>query len=565
MSVAATIARGVDATISDLIPGRALKKAVESHGLKRIHRLSGGSYSGAARNRYNRDWRTSGGSADADLDEGTLATLRERSRDRARNDGVANAILVNATDNVVGPNGLVPNLKLDPEVLGISIERANLLSKQAEQLWRSWSRVADASYNNTMPDLQGLAFLSSLTNGDVFALPVTVNDGRSPITTRIELIEADRCATPDGTAGVPKEIRASIRNGVEVGRRGQAKAFYISEAHPGDDMIPGMRLRHGSRKFRRIRAWNRELQRPNILHLFQQLRPGQSRGQPLLAPVLSAFRYVDKYVEAELVAAEVAACFSVFVTQAFSQDGADLVSDPDPTDPEEREQSVSPGAIYHMEPGESVSAANPGRPNPQFGAFVERCMRFICNGLGIPYEVAMGDFGQMNYSSARTVILQARRNFQRRQRWLRDRFLQPVWEMVLEEAWAAGLFDAGPDFLERKAEWCKTKWVPPGWGWVDPDKELKAAKLELELGVTTREDICAVNGRDFEEVTHQLAIENELRRELLGAGPQVGDDDGGDDEQEEDEESPQEGDGGDVDESGDSDGGSDGEGGDGDD
>ena len=563
MSVAATIARGVDATISDLVPGRALKKAAEAHGLRRLSRLS--AYSGASRNRYNRDWKTTAGSADADLDEDTLATLRERARDRARNDGVANAILSNATDNVVGPNGLIPNLKLDPEALGITQEKANHLNKQAEQLWRSWSPVADASYQNSMAGLQGLAFLSAMTNGDVFVLPVTVEDGRSPITTRLQLIEADRCATPDGTVDMPEAQRLAIRNGVEVGRRGQAKAFYIADSHPGDDLIPGGSLRPGSRKFRRIKAWNRELQRPNIIQLFQQLRPGQSRGQPLLAPVLSAFRFVDKYVEAELVAAEVAACFSVFITQQFAQEAADIASDPGGIDPEEREQSVSPGAFYYMEPGESVESANPGRPNPQFGAFVERCLRFICNGIGIPYEVAMGDFAGVNYSNARTLLLHARRNFQRRQRWLRDRFLQIVWEMVLEEGWARGLYDAGPDFLERKSEWCKTKWTPPGWGWVDPDKELKAAKLELELGVTTREDICANSDRNFVEVTQQQAFENNLRQELLGSTVQAAESDGDEDEQEEDEESPQEGDGGDDDESGDSDGGPDGEGGDGDD
>ena len=49
---------------------------------------------------------------------------------------------------------------------------------------------------------------------------------------------------------------------------------------------------------------------------------GQTRGLPFFAPVLTYFKDLAEYVEAELVAARIAACFSLFITSESSMDVA---------------------------------------------------------------------------------------------------------------------------------------------------------------------------------------------------------------------------------------------------
>ena len=57
---------------------------------------------------------------------------------------------------------------------------------------------------------------------------------------------------------------------------------------------------------------------------------------------------------------------------------------------------------------------------------------------------------------------------------------------------------------------------------MDPEKEAKAAEVELALGLTTRRDLCASKGRDWEEVLRQRLVEAQREAELraeLGLSP----------------------------------------------
>jgi capsid protein len=44
---------------------------------------------------------------------------------------------------------------------------------------------------------------------------------------------------------------------------------------------------------------------PLVLHLFDKVRPGQSRGVPYLAPVIELIKQLGRYTDAEVMAAVV--------------------------------------------------------------------------------------------------------------------------------------------------------------------------------------------------------------------------------------------------------------------
>ena len=106
-----------------------------------------------------------------------------------------------------------------------------------------------------------------------------------------------------------------------------------------------------------------------------------------------------------------------------------------------------------------------------------------------------------------------------RQEWLAQKFCQPVWDMVQEEAYLKREISAGT-FYENRQRWTGTSWIAPGWEWVDPLKEAQAAEVGLRNGIVTYSDLYAQDGKDWEESFEQRKREQELLKKL---GLEVGD------------------------------------------
>ena len=144
---------------------------------------------------------------------------------------------------------------------------------------------------------------------------------------------------------------------------------------------------------------------------------------------------------------------------------------------------------------------------------MERILRAISSALGLPYELVAKDFSKTNYSSARAALLEARRYFRCRQEWLSRRLCQPAWDMLIEEAYLEGDLEA-MDFYPKRFDWTRARWIAPGWGWVDPTKEVKASRESVDGLISTLADEAAALGRDWEEVLEQRAREEEKRKSL---------------------------------------------------
>lgn len=516
--------KGVESLVDAFSPRRAGERAV-LRAAEQAHSRFTQAWDNARSGR--RSWIASSGSADTDLDEDTLPRLRERSRDRYRNDALAASVVNALADNIVG-SGFRPVLRLDPKALGITPTKARDLQEQAKLLWREWTKSADSTGVQHFDQMQHLVMASTLVNGDVFATPLMMAPPvvrRSRFELKIELLEGDRVDTP---IGLRQQTRRTIRNGVELNRNGAPIAYWVAQMHPGDEnasLVPGDRL------FRRVPRINSTTGRPNLMHVFEQPRVGQSRGTPLLSAVLDLFKDRDDFIEARLIREQVAACFAAFIkkndpyTAAIQRAASDSTSGTSP-----RDEEIIPGTMNYLQPGEDIEFASPTSGGSDFDQFIATVSRAITSALGMPYEVATRDFSGTTYAQARASLLEARRMFQRRQRWLVNAFLQPIWEMVLEEAWLKRLWEA-VDFAERIDLWTNTMWVPPGWGWIDPQKESAAWEKALDMKVTTRSKIVAAqDGDDFENVARQLAEEDELL-DSLGMKPAAPGEDDSDEEE----------------------------------
>lgn len=450
-----------------------------------------------------------------------LGTLRGRTRDLSRNSPLATGAINTMVTNVVG-TGISLQPCPDAEALGLSDEEAQAWADATLREYKLWaeSTACDVTRTQNIYGLQALVFRSALDSGDVFTLLPSVKRAGQPYKLALQIIEADRVCNPDF---VQDDLKISA--GIEVDEYGAPVAYQICRQHPG------ALIRRGDFKWDRVTAYGSSSGRRNILHLFDRKRPGQTRGVPILAPVIEPLKQLQRYTDAELQAAVISGMFAIFVKMdpeafqdMFDQDGkaAYLKSSMGWDGTVNGSSLDGAGKAINLLPGESVESSNPGRPNAMFDPFVQAIIRQIGVALELPFEVLIKHF-TASYSAARAALLDAWKLFRGRRDWLATNFCQPVYETWLEEAVAIGRVHAPGFFADpaiRRA-WAAAMWIGDGPGSIDPAKEVTAAKERIALGISTRAaESILHDGVDWRVKHKQLVEEEERRREDgLAASP----------------------------------------------
>lgn len=485
-----------------------------------------GQFAGARRDKTSmRTFNPLAGSADSDS-IGDLPTLRARSRDLARNAPIARGARNTSKTNIVGA-GLRLAATLQRELLNLTDEQAEAWEDRVEVLFDLWasSKMASVDRRLNFYEQQAIAYTSAWDSGDCFAIR-RYKESTSFLALCVQLVEADRVCTPLA-AQVTAPGENEIRDGVELlpGDDGEAIAYHVLNKHPGDDALLQT---YKPDDWARIPARGTNGQ-PLMLHLMEMDRIGQTRGIPMLAPVIEALKQLDRYAEAELMAAVVSAFFTVFIktpegggeganndpagvmnapTGVFGGDGIPIAG--------QGEMALGSGTVAELANGEDISIANPNRPNPNFDPFFLAVVRQIGIALGIPYEVLIMHFSS-SYTASKAAIETARQFFVDRRTWLARNLCQPVYEWFLFEMVARGIVEAD-GFLDdpiKRAAWCGSKWLGRAPIVLDSVKDATAAEMWMDLGVETGESVTAErNGGDFYRNQEIRARESKLRKDL---------------------------------------------------
>lgn len=458
------------------------------------------------------------GSADTDYlhDRDMIVS---RTRDLVRNSGWASGALSRHLDNVIG-SGFRLSSKPDYKALGLDIEWAKDFAAEVEGRWRLFSEDPDnwidAARQDNFNGLLGLAYRHKLTDGEATAAVLWLNNkpfGR--YATTIKLIDPDRLSNPNNLYDTEY-----LKGGVELDVHGAPKAYHIRNGHPSD-----WHLNTKSYSWTRIpreTRWGRK----RFIHAYDKERAGQTRGIGILTPVIERLKMIDKYDRVELQAALVNAIFAAFIESPFDHEmldeavGADHLNKYQQARSEfhdKRQVRLDGVRIPTLFPGESFNFQAASRPAAQFGEFEKACLRNIAAGTGLSYEQISQDWSETNYSSARGALLEVWKTLNRNRISFADKFATPVFILFMEEAINRGdikLPKNAPDFYSAKAAYCKLKWIGQGRGWVDPVKESQAAQIRMDIGISTLEDECADQGKDWQEVLTQRKLEEDYKREL---------------------------------------------------
>lgn len=461
-------------------------------------------------------------SSKSDIDW-NLKTLRNRAADEAINTPIGAAAIYSSATHAVG-TGLTLFPRPKAKLLGLTPEQAKEWTRRAQAEFQMWaeSKDCDIYRRNNFYDLQHIAYLSYLTDGDAFALFRRKMPTRmAPYSLRIQLLEANRVSNPldSGMANLNSvEMFAPtpghrIVSGVEVDADGAVDGYWISNKVPHDyaDIT-------GVTQWVKVKAAGEETGIPNILQICHDTRADQYRGVPYLAPVLETLKQTSRYTTAELASAIVKSFFSLFFTETPSGSTLDNVLgssfDDDPTAPcvDVGEYALGPGTLNALPSGVDVKSVDASNAQSTFGIFIEALLKQVGAALGQPYEVLMKSFTS-SYSASRAALLQAWDEYKQRRIWFARDFCQPIYEVWLTEAVALGRIDA-PGFFDDpiiRAAWCNAEWFGPTMSILDPVKDVNGSHLRVMYGLSTRErEAAEMTGSDYEENLEQLAYEKSL-------------------------------------------------------
>jgi len=379
------------------------------------------------------------------------------------------------------------------------------LKRAIQLLWSDWVPEADADGLLDFYGLQALATRAIIESGEVFIRfrPRYVSQGLA-VPLQLQLLESDHV---DESYNTIAPNGNEIRMGIEFTAWGSRAAYWMFKEHPGESFLL-------KQSFERVRIPASE-----VLHVFKPLRAGQQRGRPWLASVLVTIHEMNQYDDAEIVRKKTAAMFGGFISEPPAEDD----DAPNPLgmfdDNDENGNTViamEPGTFPKLPPGYEVTFSTPADVGGNYEAFVKRHDRRAARGFGgMTYEKYTGNLEGVNYSSIRSGNLEFQRQCKQFiQNVLGFQFSRPVAKYWLNQAYLAGALNL-PGYRQNPRQYWRIKWNHDGWPWVDPLKDLQAAKDSIRSGLSSRTKELAEKGIDVEEMEIEAAEEN-ARADILG-------------------------------------------------
>jgi len=464
--------------------------------------------------------------------------LDARSRDMLRNDAfVAGGATVHK-DNIVGEQYRLnarPNSKI---LFGAEDETWETeAQEEIETRFALWAESPmcwpDAQRVNTLTDLVRMAVGTHVAGGEVLATAEWDDDGR-PFASNMLMIDADRLSTP---ADINTLMNPRIRAGVERTKRGAPIAYHIRNDHPSDFFLNYQPMGQATwKRVKRFNSWGRQ----QVLHIYESLRPDQTRGLASMVTALGEMRMLKHFRKSELQRAVVAASYAASIETDLPSDAAMAMgagqSSENPYTSALQEfmamQAEYQGSArnIHMEgakipvfmPNTHLKIQNPGAESPLGDSFEASMLRHIAASLRVSYEELSGDYTKTNYSSARASIGASLRGMRPKKRLVADGTANFGYRLWMEEAINYADLECFkrrnmPSFYERQNAdaYCTATWIGAGQGQIDPLKETQAAILRIKNGLSTQEvEIAKMSGSDWRQIKRQNKRERGMDKTL---------------------------------------------------
>lgn len=496
-----------------------------------VHAI-GGAYEGASRiNRETALWRAPQMSPDREINR-DKPVLDARARDMMRNDGYLMGAVATHKDSIVGAQFML-NARPEHSILGLDDTWAEEFQEEVETKFTLWAESQecwpDAAGRNTFTGLIRLALGTYVMTGEVLATAEWKRSVSRPFSTCLQMIEPDRLCNPDG-----RDDSEFLRRGVEIDRFGEPDAYHFRLAYQND-----WHLSDQSFRWKRVAA-RKPWGRPQVIHIIEQMRPGQTRGVAEMVATLKEMRMTKKFNEITLQNAVINATYAATLESelpreaAYELIGAGAGASGSGGTLSYMQQhmaalesyyenasslSIDGAKIPHLPAGTKLSLHSAGTPGGVGTGYEASLLRHIAASLGLSYEQFTRDYTQTNYSSARASMGETWKYMQSRKRIVADRFANHGYSLWLEEAinkkFITSMPKNAPSMYENpmyRAAYTRCDWIGASRGQIDELKETQAAVMRINAGISTREAEMSRLGQDWRAVLLQCAREQKFMK-----------------------------------------------------
>lgn len=479
---------------SDKLPGQIVRSYEIKNAKSPVVSQQKRSFASAKIDRLTADWLTTNNAIDQEL-RSDLDRLRMRSRQLSKDNDYARKFLNMVVRNVVGHSGFT----LQARAEDAPNTPDNLARAAIETHFSRWARlgVCDVTGRMSFPDIQRLVMRMVARDGEALVLEQRGAAAGNKYGYALQVLDVARLDTTMNLAAT--KGRNSIVMGVEMNEFQRPVAYWLFEKNPGSPHGGGNRVRVDAQ---------------HVMHFYLPDHAEQSRGIPWLHTAMIRLHNLRGYEEAAVIAARIGASKMGFFT---SPDGnaADVATD---SQDGEFMTEATPGEFSVIPSGWSFESFNPDYPHQQYGEFVKAALRGISSGLDVSYNSLANDLEGVNYSSIRSGVLEERDQWMTMQGWFIESFMVRVFDNWLEMGLSHGAITQvnGSALPMAKFEkFSAHRWQGRRWQWVDPMKDIEAARLAVRSGVSSPQAIAAQTGVDFEDMLSDIAA---FERAVADAG-----------------------------------------------
>jgi len=386
-------------------------------------------------------------------------------RDMVENNPLANALLARWVDNVVG-EGM--NVKPKTDDQGFNAEVAEWWREQYE---------ADASGRFSNTELQRVWMKSYCRDGDIGG--VLLRGGQ------VQTVESDYIRSPSRSDDlyVRSSVEPDIVDGVLVSASGRPQAYHVETlGESGKISYPAINARNF------------------LFHAnYDRANRTATRGTPLISVIRPLLESIDATNEAVVMAHRIAASFGAMIKKenpAQAASSLPSLGNSPSTGEINRQYTMQPGMMEHLNPGESIEQIKPEHPSVGYDGFISLQIRMAGIVLGMPLELALLDFSKTNYSSARASLEQAYRSFRVQQNRFVDQWLSKWYRWRISKAVNMGVFGPAESL---PANYQRHTWMAQPWPYLNPVQDAQGVMASIDAGMTTLTDELSKRNYTFED------------------------------------------------------------------
>lgn len=442
------------------------------------------SYHAANTGRLFADFMASSRSPDSEL-KPDLVLMRNRARALARDDVYVKRYLTLLKTNVVGEKGMTLQVKARNTNNSLDVIGNQII----EDAWGVFSMKGNCTSDGRQSwiDLQKYVMEATARDGEAFVQVVRNRNFVHGIA--FHPIEADLI---DEMKNERAKNGNEIRMGIELDQYQRPVAYWVKKRHPGDLDYAAVSVNVSER-----------IEAKNIIHVYDPLRAGQTRGEPWMAPAIAQLKMLNAHREAELVASRMAASKMGFFT---SDSGEDT-----PADDYDNGVPIidaEPGTFHQLPNGVDFKPFDPTHPATAFAEFQKGVLRGISSALNVSYASLSNDLEGTSYSSIRQGALEERDAYKMMQQFLLEHFVVPAYAAWLQHVMEFGYIPLPATRFPKF--FAASHFRARGWQWVDPQKEVNAAVTAMHNGIMSMQDVSGQYGRDIEETFSQWQRDKEM-------------------------------------------------------